>query len=145
MTERTPSPDDESPLVVEEMREQIEQTREEGGLTVEAVAAKADVRSRLREQAAGKAAQVRGAAEQAKQLLKEKTPDPVVDRATRTAAQVRNAASRAGERAASGTPGTLPERTGRVAAQAWNHRTPLFGVGAAVVVLLAVRRGRRRR
>ncbi|MFJ4773059.1 DUF3618 domain-containing protein [Streptomyces uncialis] len=150
MTERTPSPGDESPLVVKETREQIEQTRieqtrEELGLTVEALTAKADVRSRVREQAAGKAAQLRDAAARAKQLVKEKTPDPVVDRATRTAAQVRNAASRAGELAASGAPGTLPERSGRIAAEAWTHRAPLFGVGAALVVLLVVRRGRRRR
>ncbi|MEU0685919.1 hypothetical protein [Streptomyces uncialis] len=145
MTERTPSPGDESPLVVKETREQIEQTDEELGLTVEAPTAKADVKSRMREQAAGKAAQVRDTAKQAKQLLKEKAPDPVVDRATRTAAQVRSAASRAGELAASGAPGSLPERTGRVAAKAWTHRTPLFGVGAALVVLLVVRRGRRRR
>lgn len=145
MTKRTPSLDDESPLVVKETREQIEQTREERGLTIEALTARADVKSRMREQAAGKAAQARDAAARARQLLKEKTPDPMVDRVTRTTARLRNAASRAGELTASGAPGTLPERTRRIVAKAQTHRTALFGVGAGLVVLLVIRRGRRRR
>ncbi|WP_405786728.1 DUF3618 domain-containing protein [Streptomyces sp. NBC_00029] len=80
----------------EELRERIEHTRDELGRTVEALAAKADVKAQAREktaamkeQATEKAAlvtgRIRGGVDHAVHLAAEKTPDPVVDKARRAA------------------------------------------------------------
>ncbi|MFD9359406.1 DUF3618 domain-containing protein [Streptomyces sp. NPDC060031] len=114
----TPTPD--------ELREQVERTRDELGQTVEALAGKADVRAQakekaaaVRERAAEKTAQVadqiRGRTQHAAQLVKDTTPEPVLDKA------------------------------GQVARMARANRKPLLVVGAALVVFLLVRRGRGRR
>ncbi|MFI5828206.1 DUF3618 domain-containing protein [Streptomyces sp. NPDC051578] len=73
----------------EELRDQIEHTRDELGQTIEALAAKADVKAQVKEQAAEKAAvvreQVRAKAGRAAQLVKDKTPVPVQDKAGKAA------------------------------------------------------------
>lgn len=114
----TPTPD--------ELREQVEHTRDALGQTVEALAAKADVKAQakvktaaVKEQAAEKTAlvadQIREQTRHAAQLVKDTTPDPVLHKAGQVAAAVRA------------------------------NRTPLLVAGAALVVLLLVRRGRGRR
>ncbi|WP_369776692.1 DUF3618 domain-containing protein [Streptomyces sp. R33] len=115
----TPTPD--------ELREQIERTRDELGQTVEALAGKADVRAQVKEKAAGVreqaaektalvADQICGKTQHAAQLVKDTTPEPLLDKA------------------------------GHVARTARANRTPLLVAGAAlVVVFLMVRRSRGRR
>lgn len=109
----------------EELREQIQHTRDDLGQTVEALAAKADVKAQakekaaaMKEQAAEKAAlvseQIRAKAEQAARLAKDKAPEPLLDKG-RQAARVARA-----------------------------NRTPILAAGAALVVLLLLRRSRRR-
>ncbi|MFH9725996.1 hypothetical protein ACH4M4_23985 [Streptomyces sp. NPDC017254] len=153
MTSRPP--DEEPPATPREAREETQPAGEELGETAEAPVTKADMRIRARgqaaavkEQAIGKAThvtgQIRDRAGQAKQLLKEKTPDPVLDKATHTATQVHDAASRAGQFAAERAPEPVRERTGRLVATARANRTPLI-LAAALVVLLLVGRGRRAR
>ncbi|AYV31870.1 hypothetical protein EES41_34545 [Streptomyces sp. ADI95-16] len=124
----TPAPASESPAP-EELRAQIERTRDELGKTVEALAAKTDIKARakqkaaaVKEQAAEKATlvsdQIRTKTERAAHLVKDKTtdPDPLFDPA------------------------------GRAATAARANRTPLLvAAGAALVVVLLVRRGRGRR
>ncbi|MGW7101727.1 DUF3618 domain-containing protein [Streptomyces sp. NPDC054838] len=110
----------------EELREQIEHTRDELGQTVEALAAKADVPARAKEktaaakeQAAEKAAlvsgQIRSKAEHAAQLVAHKTPQPILDRGRQAAALVRA------------------------------NRTPVLAAGAALALFLLLRHGRRSR
>ncbi|MFE9634006.1 DUF3618 domain-containing protein [Streptomyces sp. NPDC006463] len=111
----TPTPD--------ELREQVERTRDELGQTVEALAGKADVRAQakekaaaVREQAAEKTAlvadQIRGKTHHAAQLVKDTTPEPVLDKA------------------------------GQAARVARANRKPLLVAGVALLVFLLVRRSR---
>ncbi|MFB6558896.1 DUF3618 domain-containing protein [Streptomyces sp. NPDC056400] len=115
----TPTPD--------ELREQVEHTRDELGQTVEALAYKADVKAQakektaaVKEQAAEKTAavadQIRVRTRHAAQLVKDTTPDPVLDRA------------------------------GQAARVARANRKPLLVAGASLaVLLLLLRRSRARR
>ncbi|WP_333773471.1 DUF3618 domain-containing protein [Streptomyces sp. IBSBF 3136] len=91
----------------EELREQIENTRHELGDTVQALAAKTDVKARaqekaaeikdqaalkageLKEQAALKAEQVKVKATEAASRVQDKLPDPVRHKATQAAGQAR--------------------------------------------------------
>ncbi|AGS67291.1 DUF3618 domain-containing protein [Streptomyces collinus] len=91
----------------EELREQIEHTRHELGDTVQALAAKTDVKARaqekaaemkeqaavkageLKEQAALKAEQVKAKAAEAASRVQDKLPDPVRERAVQAAGQAR--------------------------------------------------------
>ncbi len=134
----------------------VTHTRERLGQTMEALAAKADVKAQamekaddLRTHAATKAAALTGhlreTAEHAAQLAKDKTPDPAVDKATHAVAQLRSTAARAGELATERTPDRVAEKVGQGAAAARAHRTPLLVGAAALGVLLLVRWSRRHR
>ncbi|MFF7081142.1 DUF3618 domain-containing protein [Streptomyces lavendulae] len=114
----TPTPD--------ELHEQVEPTRDELGQTIEALAGKADVKAQakektvaVKEQAAEKTAvvadQIRAKARHVAQLVKDTTPEPVLDNA------------------------------GQVATVARANRKPLLVAGIALLVLLMVRRSRRSR
>ncbi|MDF6017256.1 DUF3618 domain-containing protein [Streptomyces sp. JH34] len=149
----TPVPDASSP---EELREQAERTRDRLGRTVEGLATEADVKAQVKEksaaarnQASEKAAQVadqiRGKAEQAAELMKDRTPDPVLEKTARAAAQVRETASKAGQYAAEKAPDPLREKAGRTASAARANRKPLLAGGALLAVVLLVRRARGRR
>ncbi|MFJ2027107.1 DUF3618 domain-containing protein [Streptomyces sp. NPDC087897] len=105
----------------EELREQVERTRDELGQTVEALAGKADVKAQVKEktaavkeQAASASAQIREKSGQAARLLKDRTPDPLVEKAEQ----------------------------GAKAARA--NRVPLLAGGALLIAFLLVRRGRGR-
>ncbi|MFJ6501437.1 DUF3618 domain-containing protein [Streptomyces virginiae] len=104
-----PTPAGPGPL---ELRDQVERTRDELGRTVEALAAKADIKAQAKEKAALVTEQIREKTGHAARLVKDKTPDPLL------------------------------EKAGQAAAAARANRTPLLVVGAAVVVFLLVRRGR---
>ncbi|MFJ6755386.1 DUF3618 domain-containing protein [Streptomyces sp. NPDC091273] len=121
----TPAPTPGGPGSAE-LRDQVERTRDELGQTVEALAAKADIKAQAKEkkaavvgQAAEKAAlvseQIREKTGYAVQLMKAKTPDPLL------------------------------EKAGQAATAARANRTPLLVAGAVLVVFLLVRRGRGRR
>ncbi|KOU23344.1 hypothetical protein ADK52_17795 [Streptomyces sp. WM6372] len=114
----TPTPD--------ELREQVERTRDELGQTVEVLAGKADTKAQamekmaaVKEQAAEKTAavadRIRGKTQHAAQMVKDTTPDPVLDKA------------------------------GQVAGVARVNRKPLLVAGTALIVFLLVRRSRARR
>ncbi|MFG2989115.1 DUF3618 domain-containing protein [Streptomyces sp. NPDC048257] len=98
-----------------ELREQIEHTRDELGRTVEALAAKADIKAQAADKVALVTGQVRGRIEHAAHLASEKTPDPVLEQASRAAGAARA------------------------------NRTALLAVGAALIVFLVVRRKRGQR
>lgn len=143
-------------LTPAELREKVERTRDELGQTVEALAAKADVKARTKEktaamkqQTAEKASlivdQIREKAGQAAQMVKDKTPDPVLDKTAQAAAQVWGSASRAGQYAADKTPDPLLEKAGQAATVARVNRTPLLIGGAVIIVFVLVRRSRARR
>ncbi|GGV64443.1 hypothetical protein GCM10010277_71180 [Streptomyces longisporoflavus] len=91
-----------------ELRAKVEQTRQDLGETVEALAAKADVKTRAQEKAvaikgqtATKAAELRGQAvakaTDAAHVLQEKVPDQVKDKAAAATGQVKAAAGQATE------------------------------------------------
>ncbi|MET9694919.1 DUF3618 domain-containing protein [Streptomyces sp. NPDC006514] len=116
----TPTPD--------ELREQVERTRDQLGQTIEALADKADIKAQAREKTAAMteraaatagvvADQIRTKTRNAAQLVKDTTPEPVLDQA------------------------------GRAASVARANRKPLLVTGGAalVVLLLLVRRSRRSR
>ncbi|MEU8779802.1 DUF3618 domain-containing protein [Streptomyces sp. NPDC048606] len=118
----TPAPNPDNPTPAE-LHDQVERTRDELGQTVEALAAKADIKAQAKEKtaaakdrAAQKAAlvsdRIRERAGQAAQLVKDRAPDPLL------------------------------EKAGRAATAARANRSPLLAVGAAVLVLILVRRNR---
>ncbi|MFD3470699.1 DUF3618 domain-containing protein [Streptomyces sp. NPDC058682] len=115
----TPTPD--------ELREQVERTRDGLGQTIKALADQADIKAQARaktaamkEQAAATAGvvadQIRTKTLYAAQLVKDTTPQPVLDKTGRAASVVRA-----------------------------NRKPLLVAGGAALIVLLLVRRGRRSR
>ncbi|MFJ3831208.1 DUF3618 domain-containing protein [Streptomyces sp. NPDC090046] len=151
----TPAPTPDGPGSAD-LRDQVERTRDELGRTVEALAAKADIKAQAKEktaavkgQAVEKAAlvseQIRETAGQAAQAVKDKTPDPLLEKTAQAAAHVRESAAKAGQYATDKTPDPILERAGQAATAARANRTPLLVVGAAVAVFLLVRRSRGRR
>ncbi|MEV7559354.1 DUF3618 domain-containing protein [Streptomyces sp. NPDC089795] len=139
-----------------DLRDQIEQTRDELGRTVEALAAKADLKARAKEkttavkdEAAEKATllsgQIREKAEQAARAVKDHTPTPLLTKSAQAAAHVREGAAEAGRYAAEHAPEPLVDRTRRTIPAVRANRAPLLVVGAAALVILLVRRSRGRR
>ncbi|WP_327167275.1 DUF3618 domain-containing protein [Streptomyces subrutilus] len=153
-----PHPGNPSPL---QLREQIERTRDELGRTVGALPADtgtaahtdsrtdadadADGTARAAENSAPVSDRIRLRARRAGQLVTDRTPEPVREKAARAAARARRSATRAGRYTAARTPDPLLDRAGRAATAARAHRTPLLAVGAAVTVFLLGRRSRGRR
>ncbi|MGW1068306.1 DUF3618 domain-containing protein [Streptomyces aureus] len=81
----------------EELREQVEKTRQELGQTVQALAAKTDLQARAQEkaaevkqQAAAKAGELKAKAAQAASQVQDKIPDPVKGKAARGAQAARD-------------------------------------------------------
>ncbi|WP_055493434.1 DUF3618 domain-containing protein [Streptomyces sp. TP-A0356] len=90
-----PPHDEQTASSPAELREQVQQTRHELGQTVEALAARTDVKARVqektaevRQQAAVKAGELRAMAADAAHQVQDRLPDPVKD----TAAQAGRAA-----------------------------------------------------
>ncbi|RSS45416.1 DUF3618 domain-containing protein [Streptomyces sp. WAC07061] len=116
-----PQADEPTP---DQLRAQVERTRDQLGQTVEALAAKTDVKAQtkakateVKEQAAEQAAlltgHLRDKATQAAELIKDKTPDPVLDKAASAATLTRS------------------------------NRTPLLVAATALALFLLLRRNRR--
>lgn len=136
----------------EALREQVERTRDELGTTVEALAAKADVKAHakvkaaeIKEQAVVVTDGIRESTAHAARLVKDKTPDPVLDKASQAAAQVHDTATRVGRLAVERTPEPVREKAGAAAILARGKRAPLIGAATALVAVLLLRRSRRRR
>ncbi|WP_435187237.1 DUF3618 domain-containing protein [Streptomyces sp. bgisy126] len=141
-----------------ELREQAEHTRDELGRTVEALAAKADVKAQAGEKVAEVREKAAVATERAKEkavvaadLVKEKTA-VAADRAREKTAVVtdraREKATQAADLVQEKTPDPVLERAEVVAHKAKANRTPLVAGAAAVAGFLLVRRivrGRRGR
>lgn len=113
----TPSP--------EELRIRVEATREELGETVEALAAKADVKARAQEKTTA-------------------VKQQVAERTTHVTAQLRDRATHAAHAVQDRTPEPVREKAGQGMRAARDHRAPLLAVGVLVALLL-VRRSRRHR
>ncbi|GLX34243.1 hypothetical protein Sros01_03160 [Streptomyces roseochromogenus] len=124
--------------------------------TVEALAAKAAIKARPKEKTADMkqhsaekasliADQIREKAEQAARLVRDNTPDSVLDNAAQAVTQVWDGATRAGQYAADKTPDPLLEKAGQAATAARGNRTPLLVAGAVIIALVLVRRSRARR
>lgn len=139
----------------EELREQVERTRDKLGQTVEALAAKADLREQtkdkvaaVKERAAGKAGtasgRMRHLTEQAARRVKDRTPDAVLEETARVTAQLRERTVRAGQYAAVKAPDPLRERAERAAKAVRANRAPLLTGSALLVAFLLVRRSRGR-
>lgn len=129
----------------EELREQVERTREELGQTVEALAHKADIKAQahektaaVRKRAAAETAvvadQVRANAQHAVQLVKDRTPDRFLDQAAQASGLVVHATARAGQLVTENTPHAVLDRAGQAATAARANRKPLIVAGAALVV-----------
>ncbi|MFE6834835.1 hypothetical protein ACFVFI_08330 [Streptomyces sp. NPDC057705] len=140
----------------EELREQVERTRDGLGQPVEALAGKAAAVARargrttaVRQQAVETTAlvtgQIQAKARQAAHLVKDRTPDRVRDRAAQASGFLARAVLRAGQATAEKTPDPVLYNAGRAARAARAQRTPLLAAGAALAVFVLVRRGRGRR
>ncbi|MGW4049906.1 DUF3618 domain-containing protein [Streptomyces sp. NPDC004779] len=147
--------DDEPGTTPEQLREQIEHTRDQLGRTVEALAGKADIKAQTKakaaeakeqavEQAALLTGRIQGKASQAAGLIKARTPDPVLDHVTHAAAQVRDGAAHVGHLVAENTPRPARRKAASAGTLARAGRTPLLAVAALTAVLLVLRRNRRR-
>ncbi|MFD9377403.1 hypothetical protein ACFWBH_17990 [Streptomyces sp. NPDC059999] len=103
----------------------------------------------MKEQVVEKAArmtdQIRETAEQAAQLMKDKTPDPILDRAAQASRQVVQATTHAGRIAADKTPDSVLDTAGQVAGRVRANRTPLLALGVLLAVYAVVRRSRGRK
>ncbi|MFE6159928.1 DUF3618 domain-containing protein [Streptomyces sp. NPDC056486] len=128
-----------------ELRAKVERTRHDLGETVEALAAKADVKARAQDKAvaikgqtATKAAELSGQAvakaTEAAHVLQDKVPDQVKDKAATATGQVKAAA----EQATEVWQDKAPE-------QVRNHRTAFLAAGGATlfVTYVLVRRKRK--
>ncbi|MFI6091223.1 DUF3618 domain-containing protein [Streptomyces sp. NPDC051218] len=137
-------PHDKDTAGAGELRAKVEQTRQDLGETVEALAAKTDVKARAQEKAvaikgqtATKAAelgeQARAKATEAAHVLQDKVPDQVKDKAAAATGQVKAAAGQATEV----WQDKAPE-------QVKNRRTGFIAGGAALVVAYVLVRRKRK-
>ncbi|MER6677212.1 DUF3618 domain-containing protein [Streptomyces sp. NPDC000983] len=157
MTQDKPHTGDEKPPTPEELRKQVESSREDLGDTVEALAAKADVKNRtkektaaLKQQVAERATQVttqlQDKAAHATHVVHDKTPEPVRAKAAAASERVRVQAKHAGELAREKAPEPVREKADQGMRMARANRAPLLaGVGVVIALLLARKARRHRR
>ncbi|MFE1318750.1 hypothetical protein [Kitasatospora phosalacinea] len=157
-----PFQDDES-AQTDRLPEQVEPTHDDLGRPAEAPTTEApttgaptaggDAEERAgekaaawKEQAVGTAAhladRLREKAGRAAELARDRTPDPVLDKAGRAAAQVRDTAAQAGQLAAERAPDRLREQAATAAAAARANRAPLLAGAAVLVAALFLLRSR---
>jgi Protein of unknown function (DUF3618) len=144
---------------VDELKQQIEQTREQLGETVEQLAAKADVKSRVQAKAAELAGRVKSSTAQTQTQAATQAGNVRSQLAGKTAAARQKAISVGGtgqnqlqtRAAAMGAPvwEATPEQVRRAVAKgacaAKQHRMPLAGAVAALILgYLAIRQWRKR-
>ncbi|WP_405836898.1 DUF3618 domain-containing protein [Streptomyces sp. NBC_01518] len=126
MTQDKPHTGDEATPSTDELRAQVEATREELGETVEALAAKADVKARAQEKA-----------DTVKQQVEEKT--------AQAQAQLRDKASHVVHVVQDKTPEPVREKAGQGLQVARANRAPLLAAAGALIALLLIRRSRKHR
>ncbi|MGW0904680.1 DUF3618 domain-containing protein [Streptomyces sp. NPDC002853] len=137
-------PDDKHTADPGELRAKVEKTRQDLGETVEALAAKTDVKARAQEKAvaikgqtATKAAelgeQAKAKASEAAHVLQDKVPDQVKDKAVAATGQVKAVAGQANEV----WHDKAPE-------QVRNRRTAFLAGGASLVLAYVLVRRKRR-
>jgi cell division septum initiation protein DivIVA len=122
-----PVPDDPQAL-----REEIQQTRKDLGDTVEALAAKADVRARTREKAADVKAQAKDKAAE------------TADRVQAKASELKEQAAAVAQKVTEATPEPARQAAAQAASTVRQWRGPILAA-AAFVLLAGWRRGRKRR
>ncbi|MCT9929320.1 DUF3618 domain-containing protein [Planotetraspora sp. A-T 1434] len=109
-----------------EVRQDIARTREDLGDTIDALAAKADVKTRAQEKVEGTKIMAKEKAAEVVERVREATPDTVKDAADKVAERVRDV-----------TPDTVKDAADKVAEQA--RRRPAVAIAAGAVALLVVR------
>lgn len=130
----------------DELRAQVEKTREELGRTVEALAAKADVKRKAQQKAAQVKGVVQDKAAHALHVAHDKTPEPVRERFASAGEQLAETAHGLGRKRHNKDAET-GVREGRPRGRGANVRRNLLvlaGVAAlAAAIVVATRRGRR--
>ncbi|MEZ0072489.1 DUF3618 domain-containing protein [Planotetraspora sp. GP83] len=119
-----------------EVRQDIARTRDDLGDTIDALAAKADVKGRAHDKIEGTKNMVKEKAAEVAERVREATPDTVKD-------NVKDAADKVAERVRDVTPDTVKDAADRVAEQA--RRRPAVAVAVGAVALLVVRKLLRRK
>ena len=124
-------PQDDAPATPsqEELRKQVDEDREELGETIEALAAKTDIKARAQERTAAAKQQAAEKTALVRTQAAEKTAQ-VKTQAAETATQVKTQAA---------------ETATQVKTQVLANRTPLLAVGGAALTLLLLLRWRRHR
>lgn len=127
-----------------ELRQQIERTREQLGETVEALAAKADVKARVQDKASQLTGRLKTRTAQARQQAIAQAGQVQHQLAGKTAGPRRQAGVVA-EKISAVTPEPVQRAAAKAAAAARQHRVPLAAaIGAALVAWLVIAQGRRR-
>ncbi|MBT2489591.1 DUF3618 domain-containing protein [Streptomyces sp. ISL-96] len=130
----------------DELRAQVEKTREELGRTVEALAAKADVKAQAQQKAAKVKSVVQDKAAHALHTVHDKTPGPVRDKAASANEQLTDTALILGRKlhGRGSEPGPQEGRPGGRTTRPGRDLLVFAGFAAlAAVIVVATRRSRR--
>ncbi|MFF3689639.1 DUF3618 domain-containing protein [Streptomyces sp. NPDC002187] len=138
------SQNNDSTPTPEELRDQVEETREELGETVAALTAKSDVKAQAHQKATMVKSQIQEKAAHALHVAQDKTPQQVREKAAHAKQQLTETAHVLGDKIQDRTSEPTREKAYQVAQSARSGRSLLMAaaVGALAVVFF-VRRSRR--
>lgn len=129
----------------DELRDRIEDTRGDLEQTVEALAAKLDVKARAKGKAAAAVEQVQDIAASAAHHVQEAVPEPVKEKVAQAAGQIADGASAALHEVHDKMPDPVLEKASSVAEATRRHRGPILAALGSVLAVFVVRWGRKRR
>ncbi|HEY5985301.1 MAG TPA: DUF3618 domain-containing protein [Streptosporangiaceae bacterium] len=134
-----------APASEQELTAEIERTREDLGATVEALAAKTDIKARIRTAVRRSAVMLRAWTAKTKLQSRAKVENAVLEPVQQAAQQAAATVQRAGATVSKAMPEPVQQAAHKAADTARRRRGPLaIAAGAAIVGSIAIARWRRR-